>query len=86
MLKWLKSPATETQVSHGQRLWLYALAIVIMTLLVILMSAMHGFNAVWVKEFANDLRKRPQRFYRMANEVPTLLMIGIVILVVVKPF
>ncbi|MCB1461924.1 MAG: protoporphyrinogen oxidase HemJ [Nitratireductor sp.] len=54
--------------------------------LVVLMSAMHGFNAVWVKEFANDLRKRPQRFYRMANEVPTLLMIGIVILVVVKPF
>lgn len=31
---WLRQPATETQVSHGQRLWLYALATVIMVLLV----------------------------------------------------
>lgn len=55
-------------------------------LLVILMTAMHGFNALWVKEFARDERRRPQRFYRMVNEVPTVLMIGIVILVIVKPF
>ncbi|MDJ0628086.1 MAG: ABC transporter permease [Rhodobacter sp.] len=35
MLRWLKSPATETQVTHGQRLWLYAISVLIMTLLVI---------------------------------------------------
>ena len=30
MVRWLRAPATETQVSHGQRLWLYVLATVIM--------------------------------------------------------
>jgi putative membrane protein len=54
--------------------------------LVILLSAFHGFCAVWLREFARDERRRPQRFFRMVNEVPTLLMIGIVILVVVRPF
>jgi putative membrane protein len=42
--------------------------------------------AVWRRAFAEDRNRRPARFYRMVNEVPTLLMIGIVILVVVKPF
>ena len=36
--------------------------------------------------FAEDRNERPQRFFRILNEVPTLLMIGIVIMVVVKPF
>lgn len=54
--------------------------------LVIAMSAVHGFQARWVKDFARDANTRPARFYRIANEVPTVLMIGIVILVVVKPF
>lgn len=54
--------------------------------LVLAMSAMHGFLVRWVRDFAEDRNVRPARFYRIANEVPTLLMIGIVILVVVKPF
>ena len=54
--------------------------------LVVLLSAVHGINAKWTKDFAADRRRRPARFYRIANEVPTLLMIGIVILVIVKPF
>ena len=41
---------------------------------------------VRMKDFAADRNSRSQRFYRFINEVPTLLMIGIVILVVVKPF
>mgnify|MGYP000953372692 CR=1 FL=1 len=61
--------------------WLHA-----KLLLVVAMSAVHGFQAKWVREFANDTNTRPARFYRIANEVPTVLMIGIVILVVVKPF
>ena len=40
----------------------------------------------WRDDFAHDRNERPQRFFRIANEVPTLLMIGIVIMVVVKPF
>ena len=54
--------------------------------LVLAMSAMHGFLVRWVRDFAEDRNARPARFYRIANEVPTVLMIGIVILVVVKPF
>ncbi len=54
--------------------------------LVLALSAVHGFQARWVREFAADANERTAKFYRIANEVPTLLMIGIVILVVVKPF
>jgi putative membrane protein len=54
--------------------------------LVVAMSAVHGYFARCVRAFAADRNARPQRFYRMLNEVPTLLMIVIVILVVVKPF
>ena len=55
-------------------------------LLVIAMSVLHGFLARCVKDFAADRNLRSPRFYRFINEVPTVLMIGIVILVVVKPF
>ena|SRR5436190_21641836 len=55
-------------------------------LLVILLSAAHGFFVGCVRRFAEDRNTHSQRFYRIVNEVPTLLMIGIVILVVVKPF
>ncbi len=54
--------------------------------LVLGLAAAHGLMVKWGKEFAADRRGRSQRFYRVANEVPTLLMIGIVVLVVVKPF
>ena len=54
--------------------------------LVLILSAVHGINAKWIKDFALDRNRRSGRFYRIANEVPTLLMIGIVILVIVKPF
>lgn len=54
--------------------------------LVVAMSAIHGYFARCVRDFAADRNTRPQRFYRIMNEVPTLLMIIIVILVVVKPF
>ena len=53
--------------------------------LVLAMSGVHGFLARTVKDFAADRNTRSQRFYRVINEVPTLLMIGIVILAVVKP-
>src|SRR3954468_11373495 len=55
-------------------------------LLVVAMSAMHGFLVGRVKDFATDRNRHSQKFYRIINEVPTLLMVAIVILVVVKPF
>jgi putative membrane protein len=54
--------------------------------LVLVMSAIHGFFTRCVRDFANDRNVRSQKFYRIINEVPTILMIGIVILVIVKPF
>jgi putative membrane protein len=55
-------------------------------LLVVLLSGLHGFFARWVRDFAADRNPRSEKFYRVINELPTLLMIGIVILVVLKPF
>ena len=54
--------------------------------LVLAMSAVHGFFGRWVRDFAADRNPRSQKFYRIINEVPTILMIFIVILVIVKPF
>jgi|SRR5690348_8750000 protoporphyrinogen IX oxidase len=54
--------------------------------LVLALSGVHGFFARSVKDFAADRNSRSQKFYRIINEVPTVLMIAIVILVVVKPF
>jgi putative membrane protein len=54
--------------------------------LVLALSAMHGLFARWRKDFAADRNSRSARFYRLMNEVPTLLMVCIVVLVVVRPF
>jgi protoporphyrinogen IX oxidase len=54
--------------------------------LVLALSAYHGLLAKWTKDFALDRNTHSARFYRIANEVPTLLMIFIVILAVVRPF
>jgi putative membrane protein len=54
--------------------------------LVIALSAVHGIYVKRLKEFAADRNTRPTRYYRILNEVPTGLMIAIVILVIVKPF
>jgi putative membrane protein len=54
--------------------------------LVLVLSGVHGFMAGCVRDFGADQNRRSQKFYRIINEVPTVLMIGIVVLVIVKPF
>jgi putative membrane protein len=54
--------------------------------LVIVMTVMHGLLGHWANDFAFDRNRHSQKFFRIANEVPTLLLIAIVILVTVKPF
>jgi protoporphyrinogen IX oxidase len=54
--------------------------------LVLGLSAMHGYLSRCVKDFAADRNRRSSRFYRILNEVPTVMMIAIVLLVVLKPF
>lgn len=53
---------------------------------VILLSGFTGAVSRWRRDFLNDRNRRSPRFYRVANEVPTLLMAIIVIMVIVKPF
>ncbi|HUB84994.1 MAG TPA: protoporphyrinogen oxidase HemJ [Rhizomicrobium sp.] len=55
-------------------------------ILVLAMSGIHGFYAATVKRFARDANTRSERFYRIINEVPAILIVLIVILAVVKPF
>lgn len=65
----------------GEGKWIHA-----KLLLVLLMSGLHGFLATCRKEFERDANTRSAKFYRLLNEVPTVLLIGIVFLVVFKPF
>ncbi|NNG02815.1 MAG: protoporphyrinogen oxidase HemJ [Inquilinus sp.] len=54
--------------------------------LLVAMTAAHMVMAAWRRAFAEDRNRRGALFYRIANEVPTLFMIAIVVLVIVKPF
>ena len=54
--------------------------------LVVLLLVSHMAMGRWRRDFAQDRNARSQKFYRIANEVPAVLMIGIVILAVAKPF
>jgi putative membrane protein len=53
---------------------------------VIVMTIIHGLFAHWVNEFHADRNRHSDKFFRIINEIPTALLIVIVILVVVKPF
>lgn len=61
--------------------WLHAKIAAVVTL-----SGAHGYFGAAVRRFAQDRNTRGARHWRLVNEVPTVLMIVIVILVVVKPF
>ncbi len=54
--------------------------------LVVLMTYYYHLTVRWARDFASDNNQKSEKFYRLANEVPTVLMAFIVILVVVKPF
>jgi putative membrane protein len=54
--------------------------------LVLALSGVHGVLARCSRDFAADRNRRSQRYYRIINEIPAVLMVAIVILVVVKPF
>lgn len=71
----------EDVVDWGSDHWFH-----IKLLCVILLTAFHMALAKWRKDFEADRNQRTGKFYRLANEIPTLLMIAIVLLVVIKPF
>lgn len=91
LLKAIMTPAMIASWLFG--LWLMVLVqawnegwFVSKLFLIVILSAFHLFAARWVGEFRADQRRRPTRFYRFANEVPTLLMVLVVVLVIVRPF
>lgn len=67
--------------TSGSEGWMHAKLV-----LVLLLSLMHGLMVRWHKEFVANKRCHSEVFFRVVNEVPTVLMIFIVILVIVKPF
>jgi len=64
-----------------QRGWIWAKLV-----LVLLLTLFHGLLAHWRRDFAERKFSHSARFYRIVNELPTLAMIAIVLLVVTKPF
>ncbi len=65
-------------LNHG---WLHA-----KLALVLVLSAFHGYLGGRVRVFAQGRNDKSHKFYRLINEIPTVLMIGIVLLAVLKPF
>jgi protoporphyrinogen IX oxidase len=81
ILTWITGLVLATEGTWWKAGWLHG-----KLLLVLLMTGLHGYLAVQRKRLAASENRHDARFFRMVNEVPTLLLIGIVILVVVKPF
>lgn len=89
LLKGIMTPAMIASLIFG--IWLLSFGfkggwVIAKLALVGLMMAYHMWCASTVKKFANDEIKHGHVFYRWLNEAPVVLMIGIIILVVVKPF
>jgi len=93
LLKYIMNPASVAAWTFGLMLvftpglidwsdgWVRVKAV-----LVVAMTFYHHLLVRWWRDFAEDRNQRPGRYYRIANEVPTLLMVGIVVMAVVRPF
>ncbi len=91
LLKAIMTPAMIVSWLSGAYLawrggWLSAGWFHVKFLAVVLMSAVHGYLASVTRAFAADANQKPQRFYRVVNEAPTVLMLVVVTMVIVKPF
>ena len=78
---WILGPLLAWLTSAYLDLWLQ-----IKFVLVLILSGIHGLMVSYWKAFRDDRNTHSERFYRILNEIPALLMVLIVILVVVKPF
>jgi len=78
---WILGLALAWQGDHWAERWFHAKLTLLLG-----MQIVHAGLARWRRAFANDANTHSDRFYRFVNEVPTLLLIGIVVLAVVKPF
>jgi putative membrane protein len=81
LLSWITGLTLAFEGSYFHAGWFHG-----KLLAVVLMTGVHFYDGILVKAFAVDRNVHSQKFYRFYNEAPTLLMIAIVILVIVKPF
>jgi putative membrane protein len=81
IVSWLTGLALVLEGSWIGAGWFHAKLAVVIAL-----SLMHGLLSHWTTEFAFDRNRHPQKFFRIVNEIPTVLMIAIVLLATVKPF
>lgn len=91
LLTYIMGPAMGVSLILGfvlmlQGQWLSAGWLHAKLVLVVAMIGMHAFLGRWAADFRVNRNSHTQKFYRIINEVPTIMMIVIVILVVVKPF
>src|SRR5215467_4111853 len=78
---WVTGPLLAWQLGVYRDGWLMGKVV-----LVALLTVYHHLLARWRKAFAQEANAHTPSFYRILNEVPALLMVGVVVLVVVKPF
>ena len=73
-------------LSFGQDSWNAGGWFYIKFAAVIVMSGFHGYLSKWRRAFFHDQNEHDEKFFRMVNEVPTILMMIIVFMVILKPF
>jgi putative membrane protein len=78
---WVFGAWTATLIGAWSETWLWAKLACVAAL-----TVFHVLVARWVKDFSADRNRRGAGFFRAVNELPTLLMVVIVIIVIVKPF
>jgi protoporphyrinogen IX oxidase len=78
---WITGPWLAYLMGAFSEGWLHA-----KIALVVLLSGYQGALSRWTRDFAADRNTHPAKFYRIINEVPTLFLVAIVLLVVLKPF
>jgi putative membrane protein len=81
ILAWLTGSALIWYGGYISDGWLQAKIV-----FVIALTASHFHMGGILRRFADDKNTKPQRYFRIINELPTILMIGIVIFVIAKPF
>jgi putative membrane protein len=81
IVAWITGPLLAWMGGSWMDPWFHGKA-----LFVILLTVTHHLFGRWRKDFEQDRNTRSEKFYRIANEAPTVAMIAIVIFVVVKPF
>ena len=80
VVTWITGVALATEGGWWKAGWLHG-----KLTLVLLLSALHGYLSVERKKLAAGTNGHSPKFFRVLNEVPTVLLIGIVVLVIVKP-